>query len=415
MNPKATDTCLEIGKINFQGNITPHSWRKTVTTDSGRPDHCAIAVLSELVYWYRPKEVRTDTGVYFERKFRGHKLQVWYQQFADTLGLSKRQVQESVKRLKSLGVVTVEIGTLELNSGQKLGGIVFIELVPSRLVEITWPQSHTIPPSASVTPLPIHCDPPHSVLEPPSQSTVTPLTVDCDHTKTTYKDHYRDFYKENQEPPSIPPQAVGRPQGVSGQDSKTFKQTDIHREAQDSTRAAYTVEQEYVDPQKVYEVTLDNSDTLKSHSEPDPTSHSPEPPVQTVHEQKGSEAVTTKLSKFKLACQEVVEAYNRDKPESWAAMRVLNKNREKALKPFYEQLGDELVATVSAACWFAAQDKFWGTKAMTFDTLLRDNRLLAFAERTVAIQSSNKQANGDRIYEEIMSWQFIQDASDSPF
>jgi hypothetical protein len=42
--------------IDFPGNIIPHSWYGTIQTESGKPDMNAIAILSEILYWHRPRE-----------------------------------------------------------------------------------------------------------------------------------------------------------------------------------------------------------------------------------------------------------------------------------------------------------------------------------------------------------------------
>ena len=42
--------------IDFSGNIIPHSWYETIQTESGKPDMNAITILSEILYWHRPRE-----------------------------------------------------------------------------------------------------------------------------------------------------------------------------------------------------------------------------------------------------------------------------------------------------------------------------------------------------------------------
>ena len=52
-----TPEVMAIGQINISGNVTPATWWKYIRLPSGRPDATAIALLSEIVYWYRPTEV----------------------------------------------------------------------------------------------------------------------------------------------------------------------------------------------------------------------------------------------------------------------------------------------------------------------------------------------------------------------
>ena len=49
---------LQIGQINFRGNVIDHGWFKTLTLDNGKPNIVAITILGEIVYWYKPTEVR---------------------------------------------------------------------------------------------------------------------------------------------------------------------------------------------------------------------------------------------------------------------------------------------------------------------------------------------------------------------
>ncbi|HHI3226289.1 TPA: hypothetical protein ACP46S_004913 [Escherichia coli] len=68
-----TPEVMAIGQINISGNVTPATWWKYIRLPSGRPDATAIALLSEIVYWYRPTEVRDEhTGALLGyRKFSG--------------------------------------------------------------------------------------------------------------------------------------------------------------------------------------------------------------------------------------------------------------------------------------------------------------------------------------------------------
>ena len=53
-------TVDQVGKINFIGNVIPHTWYKTILRENGKPNVNAIIILSDIVYWYRPKEVRDE-------------------------------------------------------------------------------------------------------------------------------------------------------------------------------------------------------------------------------------------------------------------------------------------------------------------------------------------------------------------
>lgn len=49
-----------MGSINISGNIIPATWYKTITKENGKPYLLAIAILADIVYWYRPSEVRNQ-------------------------------------------------------------------------------------------------------------------------------------------------------------------------------------------------------------------------------------------------------------------------------------------------------------------------------------------------------------------
>lgn len=87
-----TPEVMAIGQINISGNVTPATWWKYIRLPSGRPDATAIALLSEIVYWYRPTEVRDEhTGALlgYRKRFQGDKLQRSYQAFAEQFGFGK--------------------------------------------------------------------------------------------------------------------------------------------------------------------------------------------------------------------------------------------------------------------------------------------------------------------------------------
>lgn len=54
------DIVDRVAEINISGNVTPAIWYKTITKENGKPYLLAIAILSDIVYWYRPSEVRDE-------------------------------------------------------------------------------------------------------------------------------------------------------------------------------------------------------------------------------------------------------------------------------------------------------------------------------------------------------------------
>lgn len=49
-----------LAEMSISGNVTPVNWYKTILRENGKPYPLAICVLSEIVYWYRPVEVRDE-------------------------------------------------------------------------------------------------------------------------------------------------------------------------------------------------------------------------------------------------------------------------------------------------------------------------------------------------------------------
>lgn len=52
----------QMGVLNISGNVIPQIWYKTITKTTGKPYLLAITLLADIVYWYRPKEVRDEAS-----------------------------------------------------------------------------------------------------------------------------------------------------------------------------------------------------------------------------------------------------------------------------------------------------------------------------------------------------------------
>ena len=97
-----------IATMAITGNVIPATWYKTITTASGKADLAAINILSDVLYWYRPSEIRDEaTGdiIAYRKRFSADLLQRSYDQLAEHFGLSKRQAKDAVVRLEELGAV----------------------------------------------------------------------------------------------------------------------------------------------------------------------------------------------------------------------------------------------------------------------------------------------------------------------
>lgn len=139
---EATPAVMAVGQIGFEGHIIPHTWYEHITykTSSGKEkvDLQAIVILSDIVYWYRPRRVydeQTGDLVRSERRFSADKLQRSYAQIADRFGISKPQATRACKRLRDMGVITMEFRTIQGPSGP-LNNVLFLEPVPEKLIQI---------------------------------------------------------------------------------------------------------------------------------------------------------------------------------------------------------------------------------------------------------------------------------------
>lgn len=129
----------DTGRLNFTGNITPHHWYNTILLPSGRPDLIAIILLSEIIYWWRPKSnlnQRNGKLEGYEKKFTDDMLQRSAQGFADKFGLTKRQVQDALKRLEESGLIIREYRNIMTRYGQMITNVLFVAPVVAAISKL---------------------------------------------------------------------------------------------------------------------------------------------------------------------------------------------------------------------------------------------------------------------------------------
>ena len=136
----------EVATIDITGNIIPMAWFKTMTGDCGKPMLLPIFLLSDIVYWYKPKEVRDEiTGevIGYEKRFKADLLQRSYKQIESRFGVSKKQARTALDYLCNIGVIKKHLRNEITTNGMLLTNIMYLELVPSKLKEITFPGYYT--------------------------------------------------------------------------------------------------------------------------------------------------------------------------------------------------------------------------------------------------------------------------------
>jgi hypothetical protein len=127
-------------RIRISGNVIPESWYKEILRDNGKPYLLAIILLSEIVYWDRPVDDRDDSSgcvIGLRKKFKGDLLQKSYEELSVKYGESKRTVKAALDRLESLGLIRKVFRDLKFKNGTKLFNVMFIEIFPDRIEEIS--------------------------------------------------------------------------------------------------------------------------------------------------------------------------------------------------------------------------------------------------------------------------------------
>lgn len=145
MNNFSTGNAIvdQIAEINITGNIIPAAWYSTILAKNGKPYWIAIIILSDIVYWYRPKEVRDEGNgnlIGFQKKFRADLLQRSYHQICDHFGISKKQARCAIDFLCETGVLNKYLRDENTKDGMRLHNNMYLELNPQRLKELTYPQ-----------------------------------------------------------------------------------------------------------------------------------------------------------------------------------------------------------------------------------------------------------------------------------
>lgn len=134
------DIVDEVGTLNFTGNIIPESWYTTIVSKTGKTNSLAILILSDIVYWYRPSEIRNESGmsVHYEKRFSEDLLQRSYEQLCTKFNITKKQARDCIVFLEELGVIKIHFRKIESPNGP-LPNVMYLELIPAVLKQLTFP------------------------------------------------------------------------------------------------------------------------------------------------------------------------------------------------------------------------------------------------------------------------------------
>lgn len=136
-----------MAEIHITGNITPSIWYKTILRENGKPYRLAIDILADIVYWYRPMEMRDErTGgiIGWKKKFKADLLQKSYRQYAEFFGESIRSVEAAMKYLQSLGVITRVPRNIQTEDGSINYNVTFLKLNVEVLYNLTYPSEDQV-------------------------------------------------------------------------------------------------------------------------------------------------------------------------------------------------------------------------------------------------------------------------------
>lgn len=141
------ETVFNIGKINFVGNIIPHTWFQHIRYPKNkkgktRPNVNAIVILADICYWYRPiieKDETTGEIIGYRKKFKGERLQKNYNSIAKQFGFTAKQTRDAINFLESMGLITKEVQQrYELEDGKVLYNVLFIEPISQNIEKISF-------------------------------------------------------------------------------------------------------------------------------------------------------------------------------------------------------------------------------------------------------------------------------------
>ncbi|PRX18111.1 hypothetical protein BX659_14617 [Orenia metallireducens] len=130
----------KIEQLNITGNVIPPTWLENLRTKSGKPRFRSAWILSDLVYWYRPKEIRdprTNMVISYEQKFKADKLQRGKAYYAEQLNCSEKTIQREYDYLEDEGLIEVEYRNIRVN-GKPYNNVPYIDINVEAIRKLTY-------------------------------------------------------------------------------------------------------------------------------------------------------------------------------------------------------------------------------------------------------------------------------------
>lgn len=157
----------QIGEMNIVGNMIPKIWYRTIVNEKGKTQYLAITILADIVYWYKPEEVRDErTGMVtgWKKRFRADYLQKTISVLVEEYDENERTILRALAVLEDLGVIKRHRRTIKYKSGIIARNVLYIELIPQKLYELTYPTKEAIEKRVKADPEVID-DEPFEVIE----------------------------------------------------------------------------------------------------------------------------------------------------------------------------------------------------------------------------------------------------------
>ncbi len=190
-NSNLPPAVAEMAQIPLTGNIVPSRWFKTIIFDNGKPDLSSILILADLCYWHRPTEIRDERSgavIGYKKKFAEDLLRKSYSDLQTQFGLSDRQLRDCFSRLEKRGVIRRIFRTLDSSAG-RLNNIMYIELFPSVVKELTHGKLIKSFAEKSLDPINMESSPYHDRTGQGVTSNVTTITIERDSYPVITGDH----------------------------------------------------------------------------------------------------------------------------------------------------------------------------------------------------------------------------------
>ena len=137
----------QVGQMSIVGNMIPSIWYKTIVNEKGKTQYLAITILADIVYWYKPEEVRDERSgmvIGWKKKFKADFLQRTLKSLVDEYDENERTILRALSVLEDLKVIRRHRRTIRFKSGIIARNVLFIELVPEVLYELTYPKKEAI-------------------------------------------------------------------------------------------------------------------------------------------------------------------------------------------------------------------------------------------------------------------------------